>query len=89
MSLRCLAAFGSPNVTGILMYKMGFPAGAHGKELAADAGDARDTGSISGSGKSGEGNGNPLQCSWLGNAMDRGASWGTVHRVAKSRTRLN
>ena len=31
--------------------------------------------------KSGEGNGNPLQCSCLGNPMDRGAWWATVHGV--------
>ena len=31
----------------------------------------------------GEGNGNPPQCSCLGNSMDRRASWATVHRVAK------
>ena len=37
---------------------------------------------------SGEGNGNPLQYCCLGNPMDRGAWWATVHRVAKSRTRL-
>ena len=36
-----------------------------------------------GSGRSsGEGNGNPLQYSCLGNPMDRGAWWATVHRVA-------
>ena len=37
----------------------------------------------------GEGNGNPFQCSCLGNPMDRGAWWPTVHRVAKSWTRLS
>ena len=31
----------------------------------------------------GEGNGNPLQCSCLGNPMDRGAWWTTVHGVAE------
>ena len=31
----------------------------------------------------GEGNGNPPQCSCLGNPMDRRAWWATVHRVAK------
>ena len=31
----------------------------------------------------GEGNGNPLQYSWLQNPMDRGAWWATVHGVAK------
>ena len=39
----------------------------------ANAGDARDVGSIPGSGKSpGEGNGNLLQYSRLENPMDRG-----------------
>ena len=32
----------------------------------------------------GEGNGNPLQYSCLGNPMDRGAWWDTVHGVAQS-----
>ena len=32
---------------------------------------------------SGEGNGYPFQYSSLGNAMDRGAWWATVHGVAK------
>ena len=31
----------------------------------------------------GEGNGNTLQYSCLGNPMDRGARWATVHGVAK------
>ena len=45
---------------------------------------AGDLGSIPGSGRSpGEGNGNPLQYSCLGNPMDRGAWWATVHGVAK------
>ena len=38
---------------------------------------------------SGEGNGNPLQYSYLENPMDRGAWWATVHGVAKSWTRLS
>ena len=33
----------------------------------------------------GEGNGNPLQYSYLRNPMDRGAWQATVHGVAKSR----
>ena len=37
----------------------------------------------------GEGNGNPLQYSCLGNPMDGGACWTAVHGVAKSRTRLS
>ena len=36
-----------------------------------------------------EGNGNPLQCSCLGNPMDRGAWWATVHGVTNSQTRLS
>ena len=36
----------------------------------------------------GGGCGNPLQYSCLGNPMDRGAWWATVHGVAKSRTQL-
>ena len=31
----------------------------------------------------GEGNGNPLQYSYLGNSMDRGAWGATVHGVSK------
>ena len=34
-------------------------------------------------------NGNPLQYSCLGNPMDRGAWWATVHGVTKSGTQLS
>ena len=34
-------------------------------------------------------NGNSLQYSCLEKSMDRGASWATVHGIAKSRTRLS
>jgi len=52
--------------------------------------NAGDLGLIPGSGRSpGEGNGNPLQYSCLENPTDGGAWWATVHRVAKSRTRLS
>ena len=65
---------------------MGFPDGSDGKESACSAGDPS---LIPGLGRSpGEGNGNPLQYSCLENPMDRGAWRATVHRVAKSRTRL-
>ena len=57
------------------------------KNPPANAGDLRDTGSISGLGRSpGEGNGNPLQYSCLENSMDKGAWWATVHGIAKSWT---
>ena len=36
----------------------------------------------------GEGNGNPLQCTWLENPRDGGAWWAAVYGVAQSRTRL-
>ena len=36
----------------------------------------------------GEGNGNPLQCSFLGNPRDRGAWGAAVYGVAQSQTRL-
>ena len=59
------------------------------KNLCANAGDAGDTDSVSGSERSpGRGNDNPLQYSCLENPMDRGAWWGTVHGVTKSQTRL-
>ena len=38
--------------------------------------------------KSGEGNGNPLQCSCLENPRDRGSWWAAIYGVAQSRTRL-
>ena len=51
--------------------------------------ELRDAGSIPGLGRSPGGeNGNPLQYSCLENPMDREAWQATVHRVAKSRTRL-
>ena len=49
----------------------GFPGGSDGKESACNA---EDQGSIPGSGRSpGEGNGNPLQYSYLENFLDRGS----------------
>ena len=64
-----------------------FPGGSDGK---ASAYNARDAGSIPGSGRSpGEGNGNPRQYSCLENPMDGGAWQATVHGVAKSRTQLS
>ena len=54
------------------------------KSLPASAGDSRDSGSIPGSGRSpGGGNGNPFQCSCLGNPMDRGAWRVTVRGAAE------
>ena len=59
------------------------------KSPPANAGDARDWGSIPGSERSpGGGYGNPLQYSCLEKPMDRGAWWATVHGVTKNWTRL-
>ena len=66
---------------------MGFPSGSDGKASAHNTGGPD---SMPGSRKSpGEGNGNPLQYSCLGNPMDRGTWWATVHGVSKSQTRLS
>ena len=52
----------------------GVPGGSVHKESTCNAGDAAEEGSIPRSGRPpGEGNGNPLQYSCLGNLMDRGA----------------
>ena len=69
---------------------MGLPAGSVVNNSLAIAVDAGDVGSILGLGRSpGKGNGNPLQYSCLGNPMDRGARWATVHEVPKSQTQLS
>ena len=68
----------------------GFPGGLVVKNPPANAGYAGDVGSIPGSGRSpGEGNGNPLQYSWLEKSMDRGGWQATVHGVTKSWTGLS
>ena len=56
------------------------------KNLPANAGHMRETGSVPGSERSpGEGNSNALQYSCLASRMDRGAWRATVHGVAKRR----
>ena len=60
---------------------MGLPGGSDGKESACSAGDL---GLIPGSGRSpGEGNGDPLQYSFLENCMNRGTWWAIVLGVAR------
>ena len=57
------------------------------KNPPANAGDARDAGSIPGLGRSlGEGNGNPLQNSFLENSMDRGVWQAVVHGASESQS---
>ena len=60
---------------------MGFLGGSVVKNLPANSRDHLISGSIR---SLGEGNGNPLQYSCLGNPMDRGAWWDIVHGVAQS-----
>ena len=68
---------------------LGFPGSWVVKNLLANAGDVRDAGSISGSGRSsGGGNDNPLQHSCLEKSMDKGAWQDTGHEVTKSQTWL-
>ena len=60
---------------------MGFLGGSVVMNLPANAGDLDSTPRL---GRSpGEGNGNPLQDSCLGNSMDRGVWRATVHEVTK------
>ena len=55
------------------------------KDLPTNTRDIGDVGSIPGSGRSpGEGNGNPLQYSYLENSMNIGAWQALVHGVAES-----
>ena len=58
------------------------------KKLIAKAGDIRNTGSISGLGRSsGGGHDNPLQYC-LDNPLDRGAWRATVHSIVQSQKQL-
>ena len=66
-----------------MLFEVCLPRWCSDEEAACNA---ADTGLIPGSGRSpGEGNGNPLQYSCLGNPKDRGDSWAIVHGVTKSR----
>ena len=69
--IRCCHRHGPGSIPGTGSICLDFPGGSDVKESACNAGDL---GSIPGSGSSpGEGNGNPLQYSCLGNCMDIGA----------------
>ena len=63
---------------------MCFPCWLNGRKSICNAGVVGDMNLIPGLGRSpGEGNGNALQYSCLGNSMDRGAWQATAHGVAK------
>ena len=77
LKLPALASFRASQVTLVV------------KNPPANAGDARDSGSIPALGRSpGGGHDNPLQYSSLGNPVEREAWQAIVHEVAKSQTRL-
>ena len=66
---------------GAHLMQHGVPRWLSGKEPACNVGDVD---LISGSGRSpGQGNGNPLQYSCLGNPVDRGAEGATVYGLTK------
>ena len=79
-----LPALGNRNVFALSINPpLGFSSGTMVKNLPANTGDPRDTGSIPGLGRSlGVGNGNSLQYSCLENPMDRVAWQAAVHGVA-------
>ena len=72
----------SQNIMFRYLPERGFPGDSDGKEFAHSVGDLS---SIPGK-FPGEGNGNPLQYSWLEKSMDRGVWWATIYGVAKSQT---
>ena len=76
-----LPVLGPVNQGEVTPFPYSLPRWISGKESACHAGDAS---SISGSRRSPEeGNGNPLQYTFLGNPMDRGAWQATIHGVVK------
>ena len=71
----------------LLTAVLGFPGGSVGKNPPANAGDMD---LIPGPRRSpGEGNGNPLQYICLGNPMNRGDWWATVHVIMKGQARVS
>ena len=61
----------------------GFPGSTVVRNMPANAGDTRDTGSVPELGRfPGERNGMPLQYSCLENSMDRGSWQAIVHGIA-------
>ena len=78
-----LLAWGCPHSP--LLVQCICPGGLVVKNPPVNAGDARDSVTTSGSGRSiGGRNGNPLQYFYLENPMDRGLWKATVHGVSKS-----
>ena len=72
---------------GIIFSRL--PRWLSGKESAYQRRKGRRRCFDHGTGRSGVGNGNPLQYSSLDNSMDRGTCWAAVYRVTKSQTQLS
>ena len=71
----CMEKVNLQHLFQIILKHEGFLGGSVVKNLPANTGDARDAGSIPGSGRfPGGGNGNPLEYSCLENPMD-GETW--------------
>ena len=70
--------------------ELGFPGDAVVRNLPANAGDAGEAVLVPGPGRSpGGGNDSPLQCSCLGDPMNRGALWATDPGVTESDTTMH
>ena len=79
-SLNSSTVFQRPEKTIILTFKNCESGDSDGKESTCHAGDP---GSIPRLGRfPGEGNGNPLQYSWLGNSTDRVTWWATKKQLS-------
>ena len=77
----CLSPLPEHNV------QQGFDSYLGGSDSKESARNARDAGSIPGSGRSpGGGHGNSLQYSCLENSMDGGVGQAMTHRITKSET---
>ena len=75
---------GEPRKDGTHEEPVMFPDGSVVKNSPVNAGDTEDAGLIPGIGRSpGGGHGNPFQCSFLRNPMDRGAWWAAVQGVSE------
>ena len=94
--MACIRVLAVEVVRHIQSYSAYFdeePSGLHDRlndsmvaQLVKNSPAIGDMDSVPGLGRSpGEGNGNPLHYSCLGNPMDRGAWWATVHGVARVR----
>ena len=89
-SQRVIHAWSNPALTHASQYIGASQVVQWQKNSPNSAGVIEDLSLIPGTGKSsGVGNGNSLQYSCLGNPMDRGDWWSTVHGVTESQTLLS